>query len=440
MRKRDGKKVTKIRTPYKSEEAFLPSENAQQELTEEQVKEIIEKQESDQVQLDEAEQQVAKQKSKKKKILNLIFFLINIGVVAGILVYQLSAQEVMPISALFSSGLNFWYLLLTLVVFGLSMLFETIRVNILIKRTSGRSRPFLSYKSVGLCRHYDVITPMATGGQPFQIMYLKNRGLSASSAISVPMGGYVLVQIVIMLMSTIVLILATTTNLGGDNTVVSVAFYIGYALNMLVSLITIFLSVSKKIGTKLVVGILKFLRKIKIVKNYDKQYNKVLKVVNDYQTTMQDYAKSKFTFVILLFVSILQYIATYSIPFTITCAFLGWRPDLYLEIFIMAVIIDVAAGFMPLPGGTGVSELSFTALFSQFFKDGTLFWALIIWRFMSYYIFMLQGVCILMYDYFIGNKKYSWLKRKWELEAESAEFREQKLKNFKKSKSRLIKY
>ncbi len=440
MRKRDGKKPIKIRTPYKSEEVFLPSENKEQQLTEEQVKEIIERQEINQSQLDEAEQQVAKQKSKKKKILNLIFFLINIGVVIGILVYQLSAQEVMPISTLFTSGLNFWYLLLTLVVFAISMLLETIRVNILIKRTSGRSRPFLSYKSVGLCRHYDVITPMATGGQPFQIMYLKNRGLSASSAISVPMGRYVLVQIAIMLMSTIVLILATTTNLGGDITVVSVAFYIGYALNMLVSLITIFLSVSKKIGTKLVVGILKFLRKIKIVKNYDKQYNKVLKVVNDYQTTMQDYAKSKFTFVILMFVSILQYIATYTIPFTIACAFLGWRPDLYLEIFIMAVIIDVAAGFIPLPGGTGVSELSFTALFSQFFKDGTLFWALIIWRFMSYYIFMLQGVSIIMYDYFIGNKKYSWLKRKWELEAESEEFREQKLKNFKKSKSRLIKY
>ena len=440
MRKRDGKKTIKIRTPYKSEEVFLPSENKEQQLTEEQVKEIIERQEINQSQLDEAEQQVAKQKSKKKKIINLIFFLINIGVVIGILVYQLSAQEVMPISTLFTSGLNFWYLLLTLVVFAISMLLETIRINILIKRTSGRSRPFLSYKSVGLCRHYDVITPMATGGQPFQIMYLKNRGLSASSAISVPMGGYVLVQIVIMLMSTIVLILATTTNLGGDNTVVSVAFYIGYALNMLVSLITIFLSVSKKIGTKLVVGILKFLRKIKIVKNYDKQYNKVLKVVNDYQTTMQDYAKSKFTFVILMFVSILQYIATYTIPFTIACAFLGWRPDLYLETFIMAVIIDVAAGFIPLPGGTGVSELSFTALFSQFFKDGTLFWALIIWRFMSYYIFMLQGVSIIMYDYFIGNKKYSWLKRKWELEAESEEFREQKLKNFKKSKSRLIKY
>ena len=440
MRKRDGKKPIKIRTPYKSEEVFLPSENKEQQLTEEQVKEIIERQEINQSQLDEAEQQVAKQKSKKKKIINLIFFLINIGVVIGILVYQLSAQEVMPISTLFTSGLNFWYLLLTLVVFAISMLLETIRINILIKRTSGRSRPFLSYKSVGLCRHYDVITPMATGGQPFQIMYLKNRGLSASSAISVPMGGYVLVQIVIMLMSTIVISLATTTNLGGDNTVVSVAFYIGYALNMLVSLITIFLSVSKKIGTKLVVGILKFLRKIKIVKNYDKQYNKVLKVVNDYQTTMQDYAKSKFTFVILMFVSILQYIATYTIPFTIACAFLGWRPDLYLETFIMAVIIDVAAGFIPLPGGTGVSELSFTALFSQFFKDGTLFWALIIWRFMGYYIFMLQGVSIIMYDYFIGNKKYSWLKRKWELEAESKEFREQKLKNFKKSKSRLIKY
>ena len=153
---------------------------------------------------------------------------------------------------------------------------------------------------------------------------------------------------------------------------------------------------------------------------------------------MQEFAKSKWKFVLLALISIIQYILQYAIPFGIVCLFLGWRPDLFLQVFIMGVMIEMAASFIPIPGGSGVSELSFTALFASLFTEGTLFWALILWRFMSYYIYIIQGIVIIMYDYFIGNKKYSWLKRKWELEAESAEFREQKLRNYKRSKNKLI--
>ncbi len=439
MRKRDGKKNVKIRAPRKAEEPFSREENVETAtLTEEEVKEIIEKQENDQNQIDEAEQTVAKQKSKKKKIWNLIFFLINIAVVVGILVYQLLTQEVMPLSTLFNSGFNFWFLVLTLFIFALTMFTETFRTSILINHTSGKWRPFLSYKVSAVGRYYDVITPLATGGEPFQILYLKNRGLSVSSAISVPMGRYVLCQLASILMSTIVLILAATTDIVGGVNVISVAFYIGYAINTAICLVTIFLSISKKVGAKLVAWALKFLKKIKIVKNYDKQYNKVLKVVSDYQNTMQEFAKSKWKFVLLALISIIQYILQYAIPFGIVCLFLGWRPDLFLQVFIMGVMIEMAASFIPIPGGSGVSELSFTALFASLFTEGTLFWALILWRFMSYYIYIIQGIVIIMYDYFIGNKKYSWLKRKWELEAESAEFREQKLRNYQRSKNKLI--
>jgi len=42
--------------------------------------------------LDEAEQSVSKQKSKKSKIINIIFFIANIAIVAGILIYQLTKE------------------------------------------------------------------------------------------------------------------------------------------------------------------------------------------------------------------------------------------------------------------------------------------------------------------------------------------------------------
>lgn len=436
MRKRDAKKVESL-APEK--EPFLPSQDSnlnqevqKEELSEDEIKEVIEKTENDKKQLDEAEQTIAKHKSKKSKIVNLIFFLVNIGVVVGILTYQLLNQEVMDISTLLTSNLNWGFLVLAFVAFALNIFFDSLRTNRLVKKASGRSRPFLSYKVVALGRFYDAITPMSTGGEPFQIIYLKTHGLSASASISAPMGRYVLSQLTGVLMSTIAMIVAASTDVISGVNLISIAFYVGYSLNLFITLLTIFLSVSKAVGKKIVVGILKFLHKIKIVKNYEKQYNKVLKTVNDYQTTMQEFAKNKGSFVLLFLESIAQYLVQYTIPFFIACAFLGFRTDVLLELAIGNIMIDVAAGFIPLPGGTGMSELSFTALFASLFTEGTLFWAMLIWRFMSYYIYLLQGLALTIYDYFVGNKKYLWQKRKWELEAESAEFKEMKLRNFQR--------
>ena len=434
MRKRDAKKSVKTMSPV--QESFLLVVDEEKDISEQSIQEIIEKQENDQKQIDEAEQHVAKQKSKKSKLSNFLFFMLNILIVGGILIYQLTSQEVMPLSTLISSGIHFDFLVYTFILFAVYMIFESIRMNIFIKKASGRSRPYLSYKSHALGRYYDVITPLASGGQPFQILYLKGRGISASSSISITMGKYVISQLSSLFVIVIVMILIATVDLGIDTNIVSVAFYIGFALNLLISLVVLFLSVSKSLGKKMVVWILKFLKKIKIVKNYEKQYTRVIKVVNDYQTTMQDYAKSKGVFITQVFLSILIYIMNYTIPFFVSCTFLGWRPDLFLQTCVMSIMIDVAASFNPLPGGAGVSELSFTALFASLFTEGTLFWALILWRFMSYYIYIIQGFAVMAYDFFIGNKKYSWLKRKWELEAESLEFKEMKLKNYKKNKKK----
>ena len=166
------------------------------------------------------------------------------------------------------------------------MLFDTRRYNILVKRSSGRSRPFLSFKVCVLGRYYNAVTPMATGGQPFQIFYLTHRGLSASAAISVPMGAYVINQICMVIIWTIALIVSFSTSLGSFDYLKLVCL-VGYILNMVLILLIVFLSVSEKTGKKLVVWSLKFLQKIKIIKNYEKQYAKVIKVVFDFQSTIE---------------------------------------------------------------------------------------------------------------------------------------------------------
>ncbi|MBQ4535935.1 MAG: hypothetical protein IJA22_03800, partial [Clostridia bacterium] len=63
-------------------------------------------------------------------------------------------------------------------------------------------------------------------------------------------------------------------------------------------------------------------------------------------------------------------------------------------------------------------------------------WALLLWRFMTYYAYLLQGLFVLVYDNVIGNKKYKWLKKKWELEAESINFTEEKIHEYNQNKNK----
>ena len=75
----------------------LPAQPQPIEISQEEVEENINSQKK---KLDEVEQSVSKQNTKKSKIINIVFFIINIAVVAGILTYQLTNEEWVPISGL----------------------------------------------------------------------------------------------------------------------------------------------------------------------------------------------------------------------------------------------------------------------------------------------------------------------------------------------------
>jgi hypothetical protein len=386
--------------------------------------------------IDEAEQAVAKQKSRKKKILSISFFIFNLFIIAIILGYQISQSEDMSLNALFASGLSLPLLGLALFVWVITTFIESFRLNIFVRRSSGRSRPFLSYKVGALGKYYDCITPMSTGGQPFQIYYLTQRGLNAAAAIAVPMGRYVVNQLAVVVIWIIALIAALNTDFGASFEALRIVCILGFVLNFILILLVFFLSVSEKTGKKLVVWTLRILQKMKIIKNYEKQYNRVIKIVGDFQATIRNLNKSKGTFLVLIIGSFVYNILIYAAPFFVYCALIGYLDfSMFFYIVLLAILIEMVSNFVPLPGGSGVSELSFAALFAGLFPTSAMLtWALIIWKFLTYYIYLLQGVGILAYDNFIGNKKYRWLKKKWELEQESFVFRQDKLHEFKQSK------
>lgn len=400
-------------------------------------KEKLQKEIEEKKQIGEAQQVVAKQSSKKSKVRTSLMLLGNLVLVAVILFFQIRNEGVVSADELFFNKLNYGYFFVVILLFIIFFVLKSLRFNLLIKNSPHkRSRPFLSYKLAALGKYYDAITPMASGESPFQIFYLSKKGFDTSAAISVPIAKYIITQFSWMTVSAFAVIYSLVNNTLASSKVILIIALTGFVLNILLVSAVLFSAFSAKFGKIVMARILRFLEKIKIVKNYEKQYSKVIKTVEEYQDALKGYIKKPYVLIINYFLSVLIYMVNYTILFFIYSMLVRFDPSLYGEIIVKALIVDIASSLIPLPGGSGVSEISFGMVFPSIFVDGTLFWGVLMWRIINYYGMLVQGFFILVYDYFVGDKKYEWQKKKWALEAESLEFRNKRLEEYNRKKRR----
>ena len=360
---------------------------------------------------------VAKQRSKKKRWLSFGFLMLNLIVLAVILYFNFKNTETISIQDLIFSKINWWWILIAIGLFFLMLSLDSFRIWILIKHATGHSRPWLSFKSIVTQRFYDNITPLATGGQPFQIFYLNKRGLSASTATSVPLAKYIFGQVVYILFAVVIIISNTTgiINLFSDGsqmsgTVLLTMCWVGIGLNVLLILAIVLLSVSKKVVPNIMVGILKLCKRLHFIKDYRRTYAKVMHMVREYVSTSRMFFSKPSIFIGELISSILLCFASASIPFCIYTSMCGFDPNMLILIMSLSILCEFTAGFMPLPGGAGVAEMACLAVFAALFNDagvsaGLVVWAMLFWRILNYYAYLLSGLVLLLYDYAIGNKK-----------------------------------
>ena len=329
--------------------------------------------------------------------------------------------------------INFQYVAVILVFLLCIILFDVFTVHRMIYRKTLRSRWHLSYKSFAILRYYDAVTPMTSGGQPFMTTYLMSRDVSGTTALSIPIAKLVFQQISWLIVTFVCLMISFYK--GMTNSAVLTTSIIGFVVVLVVVLLIMTISFSKKFGQKLVSGSVKLLVKMRILKDYEKNYTKVIRFVEGYQETMREYSRAKWDVILQIFLHSLRYVVLFCIPFFIYCCFKGFDGSKFGEFFLYTALIDLSSSFIPLPGGTGMNEITFTALFYNELGGAT-FWALLLWRFCSYYFYLLQGIGIITYDTVYGNRKYRWIKKSLSLQAESAEFRRIQIENFRQERNK----
>ena len=115
----------------------------------------------------------------------------------------------------------------------------------------------------------------------------------------------------------------------------------------------------------------------------------------------------------------------------------GIEANLYIRLMVLSVLVDLSASFFPTPGGAGISEISFASAFGSIVgENNILVWVILLWRFFSYYIYLIKGVFVLSYDIAYGNRKYKWQVKKEKLVEESVVFKQNQIDKFRNERAK----
>ena len=387
---------------------------AEEQLSAEETKQIEER-------LEVVNQEIEEIQSPKKRKKSIIFWVFNLILIIGILIWNiLSTDDFTPFEML---RLDYSYILVAFLLMLGMILTDVLSVHRMIYRKTARSRWATSYKSVAIYR----FTPLSTGGQPFMISYLNGRDIPPATSLSIPMTKLLFQDLAWLTLTSACLIYSFTKKI---RTIISALSIIGFIITLVVVVVIICFSISKKIGSRMIGWFVRVMTFLHIWKDYDKHYERLVGSLEDFQAVMRSYNKEFFEVIYQYILSLARIFMMYCLPFFIYSAFKGYNTDMFGEFFIYTALIDLASHVIPLPAGTGINEITFTWLFATYL-GGSTFWALLLWRFFTFYFYLLQGVGVIAYDTFYGNRKYRWIQKKRALQEESREFRREQIENFR---------
>lgn len=350
------------------------------------------------------EQNVDKRQKWFKKITTIVFIIFMGGVLAFTAYKDFFLKKNFPslseLKKIFGTGWLFF--ILAILSFVLSFFFKGLKNVLMCKTMTGKAHFTTCMETAIIGTYYNNVTPLAVGGQPFEIYHLSKHGVHGGVASSIPIASFFINQLafVILGIASLVLFAGNTfnapVNLFG---IFSPAYYtltiIGLCCCIFVPSLVVLFSMLPRIGAKLVYLVVRVGKKLRIIKNPQETLQKTIKTVVHNSHCLKKIASKPLLFLALFILSFLENFASVSIAFFVLKGF-GLSLGLpfvveWLIICSICFILFASITFIPTPGNSGAADLSFFLLFETVLYAGLAFPAMLVWRLFSFYSTIIVG-------------------------------------------------
>ena len=351
--------------------------------------------------LKEALDSQSPKKRKKNTVISLCLLAVNIVFMVFIIKSLIANVGDISIKAMIEAqGKKLWWIAGGVLIYVVYMLAQTLMYLVLIKDLTGKRRVKLAYDVAVVGKYYDNITPFAVGGQPMQIVRLATNGISPGVSTSIPIIKMMINSAVNMVAALMFFIFGLPriplTSPFNDLLLIilEILGVIGLIITVFVVFFMFLVSTGNFVTRTFVSAFVRIGYKLKIVKNYRLTVKKVMGQVAEYKSSMHYLRKRKLVLLKMIILSLVECLSYAIMPYFVVMAFAGpldMSPFLFIVICLTKYYIcSMASSFIPLPGGTGLMEISFIFLFGIVVNENIV-WALLLYRFISYYLIIIHG-------------------------------------------------
>lgn len=243
------------------------------------------------------------------------------------------------------------------------------------------------------------VTPFSTGGQPAQLLEMHKNKVPIGESSSYLMSKFIIYQTTLVVFTGSLLILKASFFMRSiDNLFVLVV--IGFSVNLFVIMVLIFFSNAKHTNLKIIKKLIMMMSRIKIIKKPEKKIEDLSKHILVFHNQIKVMMNEKVLMLKIIGITFIQLSLYFSVPYFIYKSF-GLSGVPILNIISATAFVMMITAFIPMPGASGGAEGGFYMIFSLFFIAKLIVPALLIWRILTYYLWMLVGGSILIFN----NKK-----------------------------------
>ena len=251
--------------------------------------------------------------------------------------------------------------------------------------------------------YYCNITPSSAGGQPMQVNSMRKAGIPVGYGTMAVTIRFITNQTMTSLIALVLYLLNhdfVHRQLAGAIWIVRIGWLINFAAVPLVLLAAFKRNWVQKFAEMLI----NRLDKMHIVRNREAAVSKVTEVLDTYHTALLDLMHSPGQILLQFACSTLGLLSLFGTTVFVYYAF-GLTGTPWYHILTISSLLFVSASYTPLPGASGAQEGGFLLYFRDIFKDGTIGLALLIWRFFTFYLYLIVGVFTIILEKIILRRE-----------------------------------
>jgi len=328
--------------------------------------------------------------SKMKKKLNIIILIV---ITLLVLYFSLKDNFEEIINQILT--MNIWFLLIAFILVIMFWLFRSYPVYTFCKKINKEFKFIQAIQLTLRTQFFNAVTPFATGGQPYQIFYLKSCGLDYASSTSVVLQNFIVYQIALVTLGLIALFSNNIFHIFAKTDLLTHLITLGFIINTLVILVMFAVAFSKKTNKYLINLKINILTKLKIVKNKKKTLEKWdLKIIK-FHSSAKILLKDKKTFIINILSNFVALCTLYLVPLFVLYSMGVFDAFSAGVSIVTCAYVMIIGSFVPIPGATGGLEFGFVQFFGNFITGSTLSALMLVWRFITYYFGMIVGAIAL---------------------------------------------